>query len=162
MQPNELLIRQNFIVAKSGCYNRSRWFRCIPTFLAPLLGTYKIDLYHWVCQATSCLSHGGTCSSWVITPRTGPMIWVTYQTRGLLVTPRNSVKPSVAPDTVSKLVTQTIAPCCYKKIIHLPWCAIVRLIKIRPKTNPIPIAMLSMAYLDTHPITRSTRNNMDG
>jgi hypothetical protein len=47
------------------------------------------------------------------------MIQVTYPTKGLPVTPRYSLKPSVTPDTVSKPVTQTLTPCCYKKIIHL-------------------------------------------
>jgi hypothetical protein len=41
-------------------------------------------------------------------------------------------------------------------------CAIVQLIKIRPKTIPIPKAMLSMTYPETHPITRSIRNNKEG
>jgi hypothetical protein len=90
------------------------------------------------------------------------IIQVTYQTRGLPVTPRYSLKPSRTPDTVSKLATQILTPCCYKKIIHLPSCAIVRLIKIRPKTNPIPKAMLSMTYLETHPITRPSRNSKEG
>jgi hypothetical protein len=89
------------------------------------------------------------------------MIQVTYPTRGLPVTPRYSLKLSVTPDTVSKLVTQILTPCCYKTIIHLPSYAIVRLIKIRSTTNPIPKAMLSMTYLETHPITRSTRNNKE-
>jgi hypothetical protein len=41
-------------------------------------------------------------------------------------------------------------------------CAIVQLIKIRPKAIPIPKAMLSMTYPETHPITRSIRNNKEG
>jgi hypothetical protein len=41
-------------------------------------------------------------------------------------------------------------------------CAIVRLIKIRPKIIPIPKAMLSKTYPETHPIIRSTRNNKEG
>jgi hypothetical protein len=81
------------------------------------------------------------------------MIQVTYQTRGLLVTPRYSLKLSVTPDIVSKPVNQILTPCCYKKIIHPPSCAIVQLIKIRPKTNLIPRAMLSMTYPETHPIS---------
>jgi hypothetical protein len=48
------------------------------------------------------------------------MIQVRYLTKGLPVTPRYSFKPSVTPDIVSKPVTQTLRPCCYKKIIHLP------------------------------------------
>jgi hypothetical protein len=90
------------------------------------------------------------------------MIHVTYQIRGLLVTPRYSLKLSVTPDTISKLVTQILTLCCYRKIIHLRSYAIVRLIKIRPMTNPIPKAMLSMTYPETHPITKSTRNNKEG
>jgi hypothetical protein len=64
------------------------------------------------------------------------MIQVTYPTRGLSVTPRYSLKLSVIPDTVSKPVTQILVPCCYKKMIHLSPCAIVRLIKIKTKDNP--------------------------
>jgi hypothetical protein len=90
------------------------------------------------------------------------MIQVTYLTRGLPVTPRYSLKPSVIMDTVSKPVTQILTPYCYKKIIHLSPCAIVPLIKSRPRTNPIPKARLTMTYLETHPITRSTRNNKEG
>jgi hypothetical protein len=90
------------------------------------------------------------------------MIQVTYQTRGLPVTPRYNLKQSVTLGTVSKLVTQILTPCCYKKIIHPPSCAIVRLIKIRPRTNPIPKAMLSMTYPKTHPITRLSRNDKEG
>jgi hypothetical protein len=90
------------------------------------------------------------------------MIQVTYPTRGLPVTPRYCLKPSVTLNTVSKPVTQIVTPCCYKKIIDLPSCAMVPLIKIRPNTNPIPKAVLSMSYPETHPITRSTRNNKEG
>jgi hypothetical protein len=90
------------------------------------------------------------------------MIQVTYPSRGLLVTPRYNLKPSVTPNTVSKLVTQILTPCCYKRIIHLSPCVIVWLTKIRPTTIPIPKAMLSMTYVETHPITRSTRNNNEG
>jgi hypothetical protein len=90
------------------------------------------------------------------------MIQVTYQTRGLPVTPRYSLKLSATPNTVFKPVTQILAPCCYKKIVHLPSCAIVRLIKIRPRTNPIPKAMLGMTYPKTHPITRLSRSNKEG
>jgi hypothetical protein len=90
------------------------------------------------------------------------MTQVTYQTRGLPVTSRYSLKLSVTLDTVSKPVTQILTPCCYKKIIHIPSCAILRLIKIRPKTNPIPKAMLSMSYPETHPISRLSRNNKEG
>jgi hypothetical protein len=64
------------------------------------------------------------------------MIHVTYPTRGPPVTPRHSLKLPVTPDTVSKPVTQILTPCCYKKIIHLSPCAIVRLIKIKTKDNP--------------------------
>jgi hypothetical protein len=90
------------------------------------------------------------------------MIRATYQTRGLSVTPRNSLKPSVTPDTISKPITQMLPPCCYKNIIHLPSCVIVQLIKIRPRMNPIPKAMLSMTYPGTHPITLLTRNSKEG
>jgi hypothetical protein len=90
------------------------------------------------------------------------MIQVTYPTRGLSVTPRYSLKLPVTPDTVFKPVTQILTPCCYKKIIHLPPYAIVWLIKIRPTTNPIPKAMLSMTYPENHPITRLSRNNKEG
>jgi hypothetical protein len=90
------------------------------------------------------------------------MLQVTYQTTWLPVTPRNSLKLSVSLDTVSKSVTPILPPRCYKKIIHLPSCAIVQLIKIRPKTNPIHKAMLGMTYPETNLISRSTRNNKDG
>jgi hypothetical protein len=90
------------------------------------------------------------------------MIQVTYPTRELTVIPRYSLKLPVTPDTVSKPITQILTPCCYRKIIHLPSYAIVRLIKIRPTTNPIPKAMLSMTYPETHPIPRLSRNNKKG
>jgi hypothetical protein len=89
------------------------------------------------------------------------MIQVMYPTRGLPVTPRYSLKPSVTPDTVFKLVTRTLTSYCYKKIIHLPPCVVVPLIKIRPRINPISKAMLSMTYPETHPTTRSIRNNKE-
>jgi hypothetical protein len=89
------------------------------------------------------------------------MIQVTYQTRGLPVIPRYSLKLSVTPDTIFKPVTQILTPYCYKKIIHLPSCVIVWLIKIRPKTNPISKAMLNMTYPETHPISRLSRNNKE-
>jgi hypothetical protein len=90
------------------------------------------------------------------------MIWVTYQTRGLPVTPRYSLKPSITPNTVFKSAIQILPPCCYKKIIHLFSCGIIWLIKIRPKINPIPKAMTSMTYPETHPISRSTSNSKEG
>jgi hypothetical protein len=90
------------------------------------------------------------------------MTQVTYQTRGLPVTPRHSLKLSVTLNIVSKPVTQILTPCCYKRIIHLPSSAIVRLIQIRPRTNPIPKARLSMTYPETHPIFRLSRNNKEG
>jgi hypothetical protein len=118
------------------------------------------------------LSRSGRVHTWLMVAHVNPgwslqesvlnMIRVTYQTRGLLVTHRNSVKPSITPDTVYKLATQILTPCCYKKIIHLPSCAIVRLIKIRPRMNPIPKAMLSMTYPETHLISRSTKNSKEG
>jgi hypothetical protein len=101
-------------------------------------------------------------SGWSLQELVLNMIQVTYPTRGLPVTPRYSLKPLVTLDTVSKSITQILPPCCYKNIIHLPSCAIVWLIKIRPKTNPIPKAMLSMTSLETHLISRSTRNNKEG
>jgi hypothetical protein len=64
------------------------------------------------------------------------MIQVTYPTRGLPVTPRHSLKLPVTPDTVFKPVTQILTSYCYKKIIHLPSCAIVRLIKIKTNDKP--------------------------
>jgi hypothetical protein len=90
------------------------------------------------------------------------MTQVTYQTRGLPVTPRHSLKLSVTLNIVSKPVTQILTPCCYKRIIHLPSSAIVQLIQIRPRTNPIPKARLSMTYPETHPIFRLSRNNKEG
>jgi hypothetical protein len=91
------------------------------------------------------------------------IIQVTYPTRGLPVTPRYSLKLSITLDTVSKPVIQILTPCCYKKIIHLLSYAIVWLIKIKTKkTIQIPKVMLSMTYPETHPITRSIRNNKKG
>jgi hypothetical protein len=118
------------------------------------------------------LTRSGHAHTWLMVAHVHPgwslqepvfnMIKVTYQTRGLPVTPRYSLKLSVTPDTVSKLVTQILISCCYKKIIHPTSCAIVWLIKIRPKTNTIPKAMLSMTYPETHPISRVSRNNKEG
>jgi hypothetical protein len=118
------------------------------------------------------LTRLGRAHTWLVVAHVHPgwalqepvlnMIQVTYPTRGLSITPRHSLKLPVTPDTVSKPVTQILTPCCYKKIIHLPSCAIVRLIKIRPTTNPISKAMLSMTYPETHPITRLSRNNKEG
>jgi hypothetical protein len=118
------------------------------------------------------LTRLGRAHTWLVVTHVHPewsllepvlnMIQVTYPIRGLPVTPRYSLKLSVTPDTVSKPITQILAPCCYKKIIHLPPYAIVRLIKIRPKTIPISKTMLSMTYPETHPITKSTRNNKEG
>jgi hypothetical protein len=75
-------------------------------------------------------------SGWSLQELVLNMIQVTYPTRGLPVTPRYSLKLSITSDTVSKPVTQILASCCYKKIIHLPPCAIVRLIKIKTKDHP--------------------------
>jgi hypothetical protein len=127
----------------------------------------------WHIQNSSLpLTRSGRTYTWLVVAHVHPgsslhdpvlnMIQVTYQTRGLPVTPKNSLKTSVTPDTVSKPVTQILTPCCYKKITRLLSCAIVPLIKIRPKTYPIPKAMLGMTYSETHPITRSTRNNKEG
>jgi hypothetical protein len=117
------------------------------------------------------LTRSGRAHIWIVVAYVHPrwslqepvlnMIQVTYQIRRLPVTPRYSLKSSVIPDTVSKPVTQILTPCSYKKLIHLPSCAIVQLIKIRPRKIPIPKAILSMTYLKTHPITRSTRNNKE-
>jgi hypothetical protein len=64
------------------------------------------------------------------------MIQVTYYTRGLPVTPRNSFKPSVTLDTVFKPVNQILTPCSYKKIIHLPSCVIVQISQIKTTDQP--------------------------
>jgi hypothetical protein len=118
------------------------------------------------------LTRSGRPHSWLVVAHVHPkwslqesilnMIWVTYQTRGLSITPRNSLKLSVTSDTVSKPVTKILTPCCYKKIIHLLSYATVWLIKIGPRMNPIPKAMLSMTYPETHPVSRSTRNSKEG
>jgi hypothetical protein len=118
------------------------------------------------------LTRFGRAHTWLVVAHVHPgwslqepvlnMIQLTYPTRWLPVTPRYSLKLSVTPDTVSKLITQILTHCCYRKIIHLPSYAIVRLIKIRLKTIPILKAMLSMTYPETHSITKSTRNNMEG
>jgi hypothetical protein len=118
------------------------------------------------------LTRSGHAHTWLVVAHVHPgwslqepvlhMMLVTYSTRGLSVTPRYSIKPTVTPDTVSKPVTQILIPCCYKKIIHLPSYVVVGLIKIRPKTNRIPKAPLSRTYPETHPIPSSTRNNKEG
>jgi hypothetical protein len=92
------------------------------------------------------LTRLGRAHTWLVVAHVHPgwslqepvlnMIQVIYPTRGLPVTPRHNLKLPVTPDTVSKPVTQILTPCCYKKIIHLPPCAIVRLIKIKTKDNP--------------------------
>jgi hypothetical protein len=118
------------------------------------------------------LTRLGRAHTWLVVAHVHPgwslqepvlnMIQVRYSIRGLPVTPRYSIKPPVTPDTVSKPVIQILTHCCYRKIIDLPSYTIVRLIKIRPTTNPIPKAMLSKTYPETHPITRSTMNNKEG
>jgi hypothetical protein len=118
------------------------------------------------------LTRSGHAHTWLVVAHVHPgwflqepvlnMIQVTYQTRGLPVTPRYSLKLLVTLDTVSKPVTQILIQCCYKKILQPPSCAIVWLIKIRPRTNLIPKAMLSMTYPETHHISRLSRNNKEG
>jgi hypothetical protein len=97
---------------------------------------------NWSLPLTS-LAHAHT---WLVVAHVHPgwslqepvlnMIQVTYPTRELPVTSRHSLKLSITPDTVFKPVTQILTPYCYKKIIHLPPCIIVRLIKIKTKDNP--------------------------
>jgi hypothetical protein len=92
------------------------------------------------------LTRFGCAHTWLVVAQVHPewslqepvlnMIQVTYPTRGLPVTPRHSLKLPIIPDTVSKPITQILTPCCYKKIIHLFPCAIVRLIKIKTKDKP--------------------------
>jgi hypothetical protein len=167
--------RQNFSMASFSLYipteispleqlSRSRRFRRIQAFLTPPFGTYKTDLYHLLGQVVPILG-----SWWHMFILDDPskdqfLIWFEWhnQTRGPPVTPRNSFKLSVTPNTISKPVTQILTRYCYNKIIHLSPCAIVWLIKIRPKTYPISKAMLNMTYPETDPITRSTRNNKKG
>jgi hypothetical protein len=118
------------------------------------------------------LTRLGHAHTWLVVAQVHPrwslqepvlnMIQVSYPTKGLPVTPRYSLKLLVTLDTVFKPVTQILTPCYYRKIIHLPSYSIVWLIKIRSMTNPIPKAMLSMTYPETHPITRLSRNNMEG
>jgi hypothetical protein len=142
----------------------SRWFRRISS----LPHTTVWHVQNWSLP----LTRSGHAHTWLMVAHVHlgwsihepvlNMIQVTYQIRGLPITPINSLKPLVTSNTVSQPVTQILPPCCYKKIIHLPSSTIVRLIKIRPKANPIPKAMLSMTYPETHPITRSTRNNKEG
>jgi hypothetical protein len=146
-----------------------------PTILLPVIPAYT-SIPHttvWHVQNRSLLlTRSGYAHIWLVVAQVHPgcslqepvlnIIQVTYPTRGLPITPRYSLKPSVTLDTVSRPVTQILTPSCYKEIIHLPSCAIVPLIKIKPRTNPIPKAMLSMTYPETHPISRSTRNNKEG
>jgi hypothetical protein len=145
-----------------------------PPISLPAIPTYT-SLPHtsvWHIQNWSLpLTRSGRAHTWLVVAHIHPgwslqepvlnMIQVTYQTRGLLVTPRYSLKLLITPDTVSKLVTQILTSCCYKMIIHPPSCAIVLFIKIRPKTNPISKAMLIMTYQETHPISRLSRNNKE-
>jgi hypothetical protein len=83
-------------------------------FLAPPFGTYRTDLYHLLGQVMPIL--GSWWHMFILGDlsknRSLNMIYVTYQTRGLPVTPKNSFKLSVAWDTVSKSVTQILPPCC--------------------------------------------------
>jgi hypothetical protein len=146
-----------------------------PPISLPAIPTYT-SLPHttiWHVQNWSLpLTRSGRAHTWLMVAYVHPgwsvqepvlnMIQVTYQTRRLLVTPRYSLKLSVTPDTIFKPANQILTPCCYKKIIYLPSCAIVWLIQIRPRANPIPNAILSMTYPETHPISRLSRNNKEG
>jgi hypothetical protein len=146
-----------------------------PPILLPMIPAYtslpRTTVWH-IQNWSLPLTRLGRAHTWLMVAHVHPgwslqepvlnMIQVTYPTRGLPVTPRHSLKLPVTLDTVSKPATQILTPCCYKKIIHLPSYAVVWLIKIRPTTNPIPKAMLSMTYPETHPITRLSRNNMEG
>jgi hypothetical protein len=145
-----------------------------PPISLPMISVYTSLPHTTVCHIQNWslpLTRLGRAHTWLVVTHVYPgwslqepvlnMIQVTYQIRGLPVTARYSLKPSVTPDTVSKSVTQILPPCCNKKSIHLPSYAIVQLIKIRPKTNPIPKEILSMTYPETHPISRSTRNSKE-
>jgi hypothetical protein len=152
------------------------WFRGVSSHVHHPSCSQRISSLHrttvWYVQNWPLpLTRLGCAHTWLMVAHVHPgwslqelvlnMIQVTYQIRGLPITPRNSLKLSITPDTVSKLVTQIIPPCYYKNIIHLPSCAIVWLIKFWSKTNPILKVMLSMTYPETHPITRS-RYNKEG
>jgi hypothetical protein len=118
------------------------------------------------------LPRSGRTHTWLVVAHVHPgwslqelvlnMIWVTYQTRGLPVTPRSDLKLLVSPDTPSKLVTQILPHVATKRWSIFPHVQKNQLIKIRPKTNPIPKALLSVTYPETHPITWSIRNSKEG
>jgi hypothetical protein len=116
----------------------------LPTILAytSLPRTTVWHVQNWSLPLTRL----GRAHTWLVVAHVHPgwslqepvlnMIQVTYPTRGLPVTPRHSLKLPVTPDPVFKPVTQILTSYCYKKIIHLPPCAIVWLIKIKTKDKP--------------------------
>jgi hypothetical protein len=129
------------------------WIRIVnpprsPPISLPVILAYT-SLPHttvWHVQNWSLpLTRLGRAHTWLVVAHVHPgwslqesvlnMIQVTYPTRGQPITPRYSLKLPVTPCTVFKPVTQILTPCCYKKIIQLPPCAIVQLIKIKIKDN---------------------------
>jgi hypothetical protein len=130
------------------------WIRRVNPPRSPPISPLTISAYTslphttvWHIQNWSLpLTRLGRAHTWLVVAHVHPvwslqepvlnMIQVIYPTRGLPVTPRHSLKLSVTLDTVSKPVTQILTSCCYKKINHLPPCAIVWLIKIKTKDNP--------------------------
>jgi hypothetical protein len=148
---------------------------CSPPISLPMIQVYTnlSQATVWHVQNWSLpVTRSGRDHTWLMVAHVHPgwslqepalnMIQVAHQIRELPVTPRYSLKLSVTTDTVSKPVIQILTPCCYKKIIHHTTCAVVPLIKIRPRTNQIPKAMLSMTYPETHPISRLPRNDKEG
>jgi hypothetical protein len=129
---------QNFSMASFSLY--------IPTEVSPAYTSLPRTTVWHIQNWSRPLTRLGRVHTWLMVAHVRPgwslqelilnMIQVTYPSRRQPVTPRYSLKLSVTLDTISKPVTQILTPCCYRKIIHLPPCAIVQLIKIKTKDNP--------------------------
>jgi hypothetical protein len=117
------------------------------------------------------LTRSGHAHTWLMVAHVHPgwslqelilnMIQVTYPIKGLLVTPRYSLKLSITPDSFQIGHPNPTTMLLQKDYSSSLMCN-SPIIKIRPWTNPIPKVMLSITYPETHPITRSTRNNKEG
>jgi hypothetical protein len=120
----------------------SGWFQCISS--RPCTTVWHIQ--NWSLP----LTRSGHAHTWLVVAHVHPgwflqepvlnMIWVTYQTRRL----------SVTPSTVFKPVTQILTPCCYKKIIHLPLCTIGQISQIKTTDQP------NSQSNDNHDLPRDT------
>jgi hypothetical protein len=95
-----------------------------PPISLPMIPAYtripRTNVWH-IQNRSLPLTRLGRAHTWLVVAHVHPgwslqepvlkMIQVTYPTRGLLVTPRYSLKLPVTPDTVSKPVTQILTPC---------------------------------------------------